>query len=31
MRKKFSLIDLILDLKLGYYDFEKEKSAKSKI
>ena len=29
MKKKFLINDLILDLKLGYYDHEKEKPQKS--
>jgi dihydroneopterin aldolase len=29
--KKILIKELILDLKLGYYDFEKKKSTKSKI
>ena len=30
MKKKFLIKDLILDLKLGYYDFEREKPQKVK-
>ena len=29
--KKILINDLILDLKLGYYDFEKKKKSKSQI
>jgi len=29
--KKILIKELILDLKLGYYDFEKKKNSKSKI
>ena len=29
--KKILINDLVLDLKLGYYDFEKEKAQKGKV